>query len=125
MIIEIGNIPLKDITAEDLLQIVIIEGCCPVIKYNEHDIWKQPVITDFNNTMFSDTIVLDYSSYRVADNIKSGEYVFFFNFKDFRFHYTKDYDQNKNQNPNGNRVCFETIKFLINRGYDVPIYTDK
>lgn len=123
MIIEIGNRPLKEITSEDLLQIVIIEGCCPVIIHNGEKIWNEPVITDFNKEMFSDTLVLDYTSYRVSDNMKSADYIFFFDWKKFRFHYSKDYDQNKNQDPNQkDRVSFETIKYLIAKGYDVPLY---
>jgi len=122
MIIEIGNKPLKEKTAEDLLQIVIIEGCCPVIIHNGE---KKPVITDFTNTMFSDTLVLDYTSYRVSDNIKSSDYIFFFQWRDFNWHYTKDYEQNKNQDQKQrNRVCFETIKYLIAKGYDVPLYNN-
>lgn len=125
MIIEIGNKPLKEMTAEDLLQIVIIEGCCPVIMHNGEKIWNEPVITDFTNAMFSDTLVLDYTSYRVSDNMKSADYVFFFKWKDFHWHYSKDYEKNKEQDPNQrNRVCFETIKYLITKGYDVPLYNN-
>jgi len=117
MIIEIGNKPLREISADELKQIVIIEGCCPVIEHNGEKIWNEPVITDFNNTMFSDTLVLDYNSYRKTDNLKSSDYVLFFNFKDFRCHYTKDH-----QPGNGKRIGLETIKYLIKNGYDVPIY---
>lgn len=122
MIIEIGNKPLKEMTAQDLLQIVIIEGCCPVIMHNGEKIWNEPVITDFDNKMFSDTLVLDYTSFRVSDNMKSANYVFFFNWNDFNWHYSKYYEQNKNLNPK--RVCFETIKYLIAQGYDVPLYNN-
>lgn len=116
--LEIGDKPLKELTQEDLKQIIIIEGCLPSLEY-----WNEPKITDFNNTMFSDTIVIDYYSLRKKDNLKSSEYVFFFNFKDFRFHYTKDYNENnQNQQSNGKRVKIETIRFLIKNGYNVPIY---
>ncbi len=122
-VIQIGDKPIKEMTAEDLLQIVIIEGACPVIMHNGEKIWNEPTITDFDNTMFSDTLVLDYNSYRVKDNLKSADYVFFFKCEDFRWHYSRDYEKNKEQDPNqSNRVCFETIKYLISKGYDVPIY---
>jgi len=120
-IIEIGNKPLKELTSEDLLQIVIIEGCCSVIMHNGEKIWNEPVITDFNNTMFSDSLTLDYTSYRKSDNLKSSDYIFFFNFKDFSYHYTKDYEQNKNQLIKSKRVKLETVRYLINKGYDVPL----
>ena len=122
MIIEIGNKPLKEMSAEDLRQIVIIEGCCPTIIHNGKEIWGEPEIADFNNTMFSDTLTLDYTSYRKSDNLKSADYIFFFNFKDFIFHYTKDYEQNTDQPSNGGRVGLETLRYLIANGYDVPLY---
>lgn len=120
MIIEIGNKPLKELTAEDLRQIIIIEGCSPSLEY-----WNEPEITDFTNTMFSDTIVIDYLAYRKEDNLKSCEYTFFFNFKDFRFHYVRDYEKgNPNYQPNGKRVGLSTLRYLISQGFDVPLYNN-
>lgn len=123
MIIEIGNKPLKEMTAEDLLQLVIIEGCCPVIMSNGKKIWNEPIIKDFDNKMFSDTHVLDYVSFRCIDNAKSCEYSFFFNWKSLNWFYSRDYHINKIQEDNRtHRACLETIKYLISKGYDVPIY---
>ena len=124
MIIEIGNKPLKEMVAEDLLQLVIIEGCCPFIEYECEKIWSEPKITDFDNKLFSDTLVLDYNSYRIRDNYKSSDFTFFFDFKTFRFHYTVDYEKNKNQDSKSNRLKLESIKFLISKGYDVPLYNN-
>lgn len=62
MILQIGNKPLKELTAEDLRQIVLIEGCSPSLEF-----WNEPEITRFNNTTFSDTIVIDYLAYRKDD----------------------------------------------------------
>jgi hypothetical protein len=116
MNIEIGNKPLKEMIPEDLLQIVIIEGCCPVIMHSGEKIWNEPIITAFDNKMFSNTLVLDYTSYRVSDNMKSVDYVFFFNWERLCWHYpTRGLNQI-------NRVCIETIKYLIAKGYDVPLY---
>lgn len=115
--LEIGITPLKKMTAEDLKQLVIIEGCCPSLEY-----WNEPQITDFNNTIFSDTHILDFHSYRKEDNLKSSDYVFFFNFKDFRIHYTVGYERNKNHQPNGKRLGLDALRFLIKCGYDIPIY---
>ncbi len=118
--IEIGNKPLGEITPEEMLQIAIIEGACNSLKY-----WNVPVITDFSNTLFTDTVVLDYHAYRKKDNLKSADYALFFDFKQFGFFYTKDYDTNPDQPPNYRNVSIGTIKFLIEQGYDVPLYTDK
>lgn len=118
MKIIIGNKPLKELTAEDLRQIVIIEGCSPSLEY-----WNEPEVTDFRNDVFSDTIVIDYIAHRKGDNLKSCEYTLFFDFKDFRFHYVRDYEKgNLNHQPNGKRIGLETIRYLIEKGFDVPIY---
>lgn len=117
MTLQIGNKPLKELTAEDLKQIVMIEGCCPVLEF-----WKEPDIIDSDNQMFSDTVVLDYTSSRIEDGLKSSEFSFFFKFKNFSFHYTKDYELNKNQPSRSQRISVETFRFLIKQGYDVPLY---
>ena len=116
MIIQIGQKPLKEMSQEDLKQIVIIEGCCPSLQY-----WNEPEIIGFNNTMFSDTHCIDFVSYRTNDLVKSCEYTLFFNILKFSFHYTKDYEQNPKQNTNGRRVGLETLSFLIRQGYNVPL----
>ena len=87
MIVEIGNKPLKEMIAEDVLQLVIIEGCCPFMEYNNEKIWSEPEITDFDNKIFSDTLVIDYNSFRVKDNLKSADFTFYFNFINFQYHH--------------------------------------
>ena len=116
MTIEIGKKPLKEMSQEDLRQIVIIEGCCPSLQY-----WNEPEVIDFNDNMFSNTHYIDYISYRKSDLLKSSEYTFFFDFENFSFHYTKDYSQQPNQETNGKRVGLETLRFLIRQGYNVPL----
>ncbi len=116
--IQIGDKNLKDISQEDLLEVVIIEGVCAVMNNNGVDIWCKPVVTDFNNTMFSNTVVIDYTSYRISDKLKSPDMVFFFNHEDCTFHYTKGGEsQTKSV-----RIGMKTIKFLLEQGYDLPIY---
>jgi hypothetical protein len=122
MIIEIGNKPLKEMSAEDLRQIVIIEGACPAIEYNGEEMWNEPVITGFDNTMFSDTLVLDYTSYRKRDGLKSADYSFFFDIKRFSWHLSRDYEKTRKQDGEAKRVSIEVIKYLIAKGYDVPVY---
>ncbi len=117
MKIEIGDKPLKELTAEELLEIIMIEGCCPSLEF-----WNKPEIVEFDNKMFGDTLVLDFISHRKEDGIQSGSYAFFLDFNRFSYHYTKDYEQNKNQPINGRRVGIETLKYLIGQGYNVPIY---
>jgi len=104
-------------TADDLLQIVIIEGCLPSLEY-----WDKPTIVDFDNKMFATTHCLDYYSLRTEDKIKSSDYTFFFDFLGFSFHYTRDYEKDKEQKINGRRISIETLRFLISKGYDVPLY---
>ncbi len=124
MIVEIGNKPLKEMIAEDLLQLVIIEGCCPFIEYDGKKIWSEPKIIDFDNKMFSDTLVIDYNSIRVKDNVESVIFTFYFDFKKFQYHYTRDYKNNPNQQSKGNRLKLESLIFLISKGYDVPLYNN-
>lgn len=121
MTIEIGDKPLSELTPEDLIQIIIIEGCCPVIMSDGEKIWNEPTYTDFSDTMFGDTLVLDYHSHRVSDNMKSSEFVLFFNHVDLTFHFTRDYAINKYTIPS-QRLKLDTIKYLIQNGYNIPIY---
>lgn len=120
MIIEIGNKPLKELTQEDALQIAIIEGCIPSLDY-----WNVPNILNYNTTMFSDTNVLSFESYRTSDNICSGEFNVFLDIKKFSFHYTRDYEMNREQENKGSRFGLETIYFLIKQGYHIPFEEQK
>ena len=64
--IHIGDRPLVGISEEHLRQIVLIEGCCPSPEY-----WQEPIVSGFDDTMFSDCIVLDYYCMRKKDGVKS------------------------------------------------------
>lgn len=84
--ITIGTRDLATITAEEVLQVVIINGCCPYLEY-----WDIPEIKDFDNTMFSDTVVLDHQSKRKEDGSKGSVFIFFFNHKSFEYHYHREH----------------------------------
>ena len=117
--IEIGDANLKDLTKEQLIEIILIEGCTLHLDY-----WNTPIILDFDNKMFSDTLVIDFNQLRKEDNLQGRTIVFFFNFKDFSYHWHfKDEDINSSvKNSRRSRVKMETIKFLIKNGFDVPLY---
>ncbi len=116
--IQIGDKKLKDISQEDLLEVVIIEGVCAVMNNNGVDIWAKPVVTDFDNSMFYHTVVLCYASYRVSDKMKSPEMTFYLNHEEMTFHYVKgNIHHSKSE-----RLKIETVKFLLQQGYDLPIY---
>jgi hypothetical protein len=115
--IEIGDANLKDLTKEQLIEIILIEGCTLHLDY-----WKQPVILDFSNKMFSDTLVIDFNQFRKEDNLQGRTIVFFFNFKDFSYHWHFKGEENDFSNTRRARVKMETIKYLIKNGFDVPLY---
>ena len=114
MIVVIGNKSLKEISAEDFLKVVIIEGCITSL-----DFWGKPSIITVDNKMFSDTVCLDYESFRISDNKHSGMYTFFFDIKRLNFHYVRN---DTGRSSKCIRIKIETIKFLIKQGYDIPIY---
>lgn len=119
-IIEIGTANLKDLTKEQLIEIILIEGCTLHLDY-----WKQPVILDFSNKMFSDTLVIDFNQFRKEDNLEGRTIVFFFNFKDFSYHWHFKGEEDRiytSSSIRRARVKMETIKYLIKNGFDVPLY---
>lgn len=115
--IKVGSRLLKEITSEEVAEIVMIENCIPSLEY-----WNKPEFTRFDNTMFSDTVIIDYFSFRKDDNERSSTYTLYFNFKDFRFHYIRDFEKkDNNYQPNGQRIGLPTLRYLIKQGFSVPI----
>jgi len=112
--VEIGSKAMSELTPENMLHIVSIEGCSP-----SHEYWNKPDLLDFDNKMFSNVIVVEYVCYRKKDNKRSAEFTFFFQFKEFYFHYSRD-DHHKQ--PNHKRVGLSTLRYLIEQGFNVPIY---
>jgi hypothetical protein len=113
MQIEIGNKNLKNITIDELLEIIAIEGCCTSLEY-----WNKPICTEFNSTMFSGTVVIKYFSTRKKDNTYSNDITFYFNFNNFDYHFHRE-DRTVNSR---NRLKIESIRYLIQRGYHIPLY---
>lgn len=114
--IKIGDRKFINMTKEELIKIALLELCTPSLTY-----WNEPLIIDFNNSMFRDTLFIDYYSTRIKDGLESDKICFFLNFKEFTFHYTRSNDDNKNIRP-GKRLSIPTIKYLINQNFDIPIY---
>ena len=118
MKLEIGNKPLSELTAENVMDMILMIGACPSLEF-----WNKPIITDFNNKMFSDTVVIDYHSYRIEDNRESSHYIFFFNFKDFHWQYTKDFEiYHKTQRHHTKNLGVPELRYLIKQGFNIPIY---
>lgn len=117
--ITIGNKPLKEITQYDLLEICKKESVHLVFEYKGESVWGQPEVLDFDNTMFSDTVVIDYKQKRISDGLEGRFIVFFFNHVDFSWHWHfKDEDKTRESK----RLRIESIKYLVQNGYDVPLY---
>lgn len=112
--ITIGDKPLMKISQEDVLQIVVMQGCCPHLDY-----WTYPTIVEYDNTMFSDTVIVSHQSTSKEDGSNSGILVFFFNTRDLSYHYHRE---DRTEPFYSKRLDLKVIKFLIEKGYDVPIY---
>jgi|ERR1035437_3260376 hypothetical protein len=116
--IKIGNKPMSEITSENVMDIILMIGACPSLEF-----WNKPIITDFDNTTFSDTVVIDYHSYRISDNMESCHYIFFFCFRGFHWHYTKDFEiYHKSQRHHSKNLGVKEFRYLIQEGFDIPLY---
>lgn len=51
--ITIGDKSLMQISKEDILQLAVMQGCCAHL-----DFWNYPTLLEYDNTMFSDTVVI-------------------------------------------------------------------
>lgn len=112
--ITIGDKPLSQITAEELMDIIVIEGCCSAVEH-----WGRPNIIEFDNQMFSDTLVLDYMSVKEEDGSSSVKFTIFFDFEKLQFHVDREgYPNNRKLT---GRIRIETLNYLISKGYNVPI----
>lgn len=116
--ITIGDKPLMQISQEDLLHIAVMQGCSPYHKY-----WNYPVVLEYDNTMFSSVVVISYQSTRINDERDTSSIIaFFFDTKDLSYTIHKDRDAQIIDFLAGRRLNLDVIKFLIEKGYDVPIY---
>ena len=112
--ITIGDKSLMQISKEDILQLAVMQGCCAHLAF-----FNYPTLLEYDNTMFSDTVVISYKSTRKEDGIESIPLVFFFCVSDLSYHYHRE---NVTEKWYGERLKIKAIKFLIEKGYDVPIY---
>lgn len=112
--ITIGDKPLMQISPEDLLELAIIQGCCPCL-----DFWDRPEIVDSCNTLFSHTTFIRYFSKRKKDGQGCDTIIFYFHTNRLSYHYHRDNEPNR---AICERLSIEAIKFLIEKEYDIPIY---
>ena len=115
MKIEIGNKNLSELTSENLMEIAEIEGVHLFLEY-----WDKMEMNDFSNTMFSDVLVVDFNQKRISDGFIGKTIVFFFHFKDLSFHWHFKNDESNTRQ--SKRIKLETVKYLIKKGFDLPIY---
>lgn len=115
MNIEIGSKKIKDLTPENLIDIALIEGVHLVTEY-----WERPKMVDFTNTLFSDTLVIDFNQIRTKDGVIGKTIVMYFNFIRFSFHWHFEDEENKGRGTK--YIKIQTIKYLIENGYDLPLY---
>lgn len=115
--IEIGDKPLKDLNEDDFIVIAKIEGV-----HFHFDYWGELKILSCESEMFKDTITVDMVQTNIDGGYNKG-LVLFLHIKDFTFHFE---DRNKFdlvKNDSCNTVfSIKTIKYLISKGYDVPLY---
>lgn len=110
--LEIGDRKLSSITADEILDVVMIEGC-----HAHLDFWNKPIILEYNNSMFSDTIVVDYQSTRIEDGVKSDVMTFFFELKWFSYNYHSE----RLDRSHSKRFSLEAIKYLLSKGFYLPL----
>lgn len=113
--IKIGDKPMRALTGEDLRRIVMIEGCCPGFGG-----WEDPVVSDFNNTMFGDSCLIEYTSVRKADGKVSEMHCFYFDYDCGGFFYVKD-PYGVPWQSRSKRPSLATLAYLISEGFDIPL----
>lgn len=114
--ITIGDINLKDLTPQHLLQLAEIEGV-----HLHFEFWDKIEMIDFSNKMFSDTLVVDFFQKKIENSEINGRaIVFFFHFEDFSFHW--HFKDNHHKTEERKRLSLKSIKFLIESGYHLPLY---
>ena len=113
--IQIGDKSLRELSAEDLRQLVMIEGCCPGFGG-----WSEPVVSDFDNTMFRDCCVIEYCCTRKDDGTPSSLFSFYFDYDCGGYFYVRDPFGNPWRSA-GKRPSMAALRYLIREGFDVPL----
>lgn len=114
----IGDKSLRELTAEDLRQIVMLEGCCPALGY-----WGEPVVSCFDAEMYRDSCLIEFTSVRKADGLVSDEYWFWFRYDCGRYSYCVNPRRlgGRPTRSNGDPLSLATLRYLIGAGFDVPL----
>jgi hypothetical protein len=116
MTIEIGVKDIKELTAENLRQIAMIEGYVPSLEY-----WEEPDVIEFNNTMFSDCRYIDITSVRKSDGLVSKLFTFWLTYRDGDLSIHHTVEGNKYSHYSSRRVGFKTLAYLIKEGFHLPL----
>jgi hypothetical protein len=115
MKIEIGSKPLTELNAKNLMDIAKIEG---VHLFFEH--WGEIEFKEFDTYNFSKTYVVEFFQKRIKDDAFGKTIVFFFDLERFSFHW--HFENEEKLFRESKRIKFETIKYLIKEGFDLPLY---
>lgn len=115
MIIKIGDKDISGLTPDNLIEIAKLEGVHCSFEY-----FSDLTYENFSNSLFSDTLVIDLKQYKISDPDIERVIVFFFNFKEFSFHwyFINDIDNMRH----GRQIKMTTIKYLLEEGFNLPIY---
>lgn len=101
---------LKDITELEIIDLLKIEGVHCYFEF-----WSEIKITRIDRDMFNDTIVIEFFQINIKDKNKMSFISYFLNFKKFDYHYT----QNDSNYHKSSRFSIESIRYLINNGFDI------
>jgi len=113
-IIKLGDKKLSELNIYNLIDIAIIEGICSSL-----EIWEFPHILYFSNMTILDTIVLQFHQKKKNEAYFGNTVVFSYNFKNFFFQWYLENNPNAKEIKN---IGIETIKYLIEKKYDLPLY---
>ncbi len=114
--ITIGDKPLKELSKEDIIELVLIEKCHKVLEF-----WGQPVPVGIDKKTFPDTIVLDFEQSRIEDGYKGGNVVFFLDIEKLSFHHYVENSPGEHLRKSS-LLNIHSLKYLIKNGFDIPIY---
>lgn len=105
---------LSELGINDLIEIAIIEKVCFPL-----DTWEFPHYIYFSNMMFIDNFILEFRQKKKNEDYHSETVVFSYNFNNFYFDW---YLQNTPESKEIKNISMQTIKYLIEKNYDLPIF---
>lgn len=104
---------LSELGINSLIDIAIIEKVCLPL-----DNWEFPHYVYFSDMLFIDSIILEFRQKKKNEDYYGESIIFSYNFKSFCFYW---YFKNAPQLKETKNISIETIKYLIDNNYDVPI----